>query len=314
ILLPAGDWLVEWSCSSCRVGRIPQQDSKPWNPPSGRQVYWHDRANSSARDISAEATLVLQDFQKYLSYETVYPNGTCTPTTVESDPPCKRHGEETVEAACVTQVADYGIDRWFSISGNHSLMNYPFSATVKISMDCMGMLKSEWHVLTATHCIHNSKDYVKGAKKIKVGFLTPVQGAGNRMEMGRLMPMGWIWGSNSVSVNYNYALWELCRPRWCLHMKLMAAPAAEEMAGKKNNFSGFDSDQLGKLVYCFCGMEDEMVHLICQHCDASLVHPALGGWKWLGSTMTNIAIRLTALKFAQICYWIKGDSKSCNTE
>lgn len=41
------------------------------------------------------------------------------------------------------------------------------------------------------------------------------------------------------------------------------------------------------------------------------------GHQWvevLGSTMTNIAIRLTALKFAQICYCIKGDSKSCHTE
>lgn len=234
-----------------------------------------------------EAALVLQDFQEYLSYETVYPNGTCTPTTVESEPPCKWHGEETVEAACATEVADYGTDRWFSISGNQFLMNYPFSTTVKISMGCMGMLMSEWHLLTATHCIHDSKDCVKGAKKIKVGFLTLVQGAGNRTGMGRLvmhwawvqntqMPVGWIWGPNSVSVNYNYALWELCRPRRCLHMKLMAAPAAEEMAGKKIHFSGFDSDQPGELVYWFCGVEDEMVRLICQHCDASLVHPALG--------------------------------------
>ena len=28
----------------------------------------------------------------------------------------------------------------------------------------------------------------------------------------------------------------------------------------------------------------------------------------------SVAVRLTTLKFAQICYWIKGDSKSCHTE
>lgn len=51
-------------------------------------------------------------------------------------------------------------------------------------------------------------------------------------------------------------------------MKLMVALAAEEMAVKRIHFSEFDSDWLGELVYCFCGVEDEMVHLIYQHCDA----------------------------------------------
>ncbi|KAK4810354.1 hypothetical protein QYF61_019273 [Mycteria americana] len=155
-------------------------------------------------------------------------------------------------------------------------MNYPFSAT-KISMGCVGTLVSERHVLTAVCCTHDSKDYVKGAKKIKVGFLTPVQGAFNRM--GRLVmrwawvqcmqvPMGWIWGPNLVSVDYDYAFLELCRPHRCPHMKLMTALAVEEMAGKRIPFSGFDSDQPGELVYRFCGVEDETVHLIYQQCQA----------------------------------------------
>lgn len=54
----------------------------------------------------------------------------------------------------------------------------------------------------------------------------------------------------------------------------MAALAAEEMAGKRIPFSEFDSDWMGELVYCFCGVKDEMVHLIYQHCDA---RPAASG-------------------------------------
>ncbi|CAM9376755.1 unnamed protein product [Bubo scandiacus] len=144
-----------------------------------------------------EATLVPQDFQEYLGYETVYPNGTRILTTVE------------------------------------------------VSMGCTGVLVSKRHILTAAHCIHDSKDYRKGAKKIKVGFLTQVQGADNGR--GRLV-MRWA--------------------HWCSHIRLMAAPAAEEMPWKKILFPGFDSDRPAELVYCFCGVKDEIVHIIYQHCDA----------------------------------------------
>jgi len=97
----------------------------------------------------------------------------------------------------------------------------------------------------------------------------PVQGTGNRA--GRLamhwaqvqctqVPTGWIRGPNSVSTD-DYVLLELRRPHRHPHMMLMAALAAEEMAGKRINFSGFDSDRLGKLLCCFCGGQDGPPHL-----------------------------------------------------
>ncbi|KAM9227019.1 LOW QUALITY PROTEIN: serine protease 23-like [Leptosomus discolor] len=248
---------------------------------------------------------------------------TCCDDTCACEPPCEWR-EWRWHVGHKKQI--YGTGGWFSISGNHFLMNYLFSAPIKISM---GMLVSEQRILTAAHCIHNSKDYVKGAKKIKVGFLMTVQSTGNRMEQTRRLMMHWIQGPNSVSMDYNDTLLELCRPH---HMKLMAALVAEEMAGKRINFSEFNSDWLGELVYSFCEVEDETVHLIYQHCDArpgasgsevygkvwDPVHKrerkvirVFSGHHWLEP---NVAVCLTALKFAQICYCIKWDSKSCLTE
>lgn len=76
------------------------------------------------------------------------------------------------------------------------------------------------------------------------------------------VPMDWVQVLNSVSMGSSYAFLQLSRPHQCPHMKLMAALAVEKMAGKGINLLGFDSDQPGELVYCFCGVEDDMVHLI----------------------------------------------------
>uniref|UniRef100_A0A8D0UX85 Serine protease n=1 Tax=Sus scrofa TaxID=9823 RepID=A0A8D0UX85_PIG len=358
----------------CAVGQVSPY-SAHWKPtwPAYRLpvVLPQSTFNLAKPDFGAEAKLEVssscgpqchkgtplptyEEVKQYLSYETLYANGSRTETQVGIYVLRSGEGEASGKSRRKRQI--YGYDSRFSIFGKDFLLNYPFSTSVKLSTGCTGTLVAEKHVLTAAHCIHDGKTYVKGTQKLRVGFLKPKfkdggRGANNsssavpekmKFQWIRVkrthVPKGWIKGNaNDIGMDYDYALLELKKPHKRKFMKIGVSPPAKQLPGGRIHFSGYDNDRPGNLVYRFCDVKDETYDLLYQQCDAQ---PGASGsgvyvrmWKrqqqkwerkiigifsghqWVdmnGSPQDfNVAVRITPLKYAQICYWIKGNYLDC---
>lgn len=146
----------------------------------------------------------------------------------------------------------FGVDDRREVPGK-VLEKCPFSAAVKISTGCSGVLVSPKHVLTSAHCLHNGSHYVEGYKSLRVGFLlkngTTEWRAISTTKMSKL----WKNGSDLSATRYDYALIKLSN----YHSRcfLPIAPSTTffyqaACAHKRIHFSGFDEDgKQGAMLY-----------------------------------------------------------------
>ncbi|XP_053312543.1 serine protease 23 [Spea bombifrons] len=316
-----------------------------------------DVASSCGPDCHKHSPMpTFEELKEYMSYETLYSNGSRTLTNVGIYVLANRVESEQSTGKSRTKRQIYGYDSRFNIYGKDFLLNYPFSTSVKLSTGCTGTLVAEKHVLTAAHCIHDGKSYVKGAQKLRVGFLKPKYKDGEKglnktnsrtpdkmkfqwIRVKRThVPKGWIKGNaNDIGMDYDYALLELKKPHKRKFMTIGVSPSGRQLPGGRIHFSGYDNDRPGNLVYRFCDVKDETYDLMYQQCDAQ---PGASGsgvyvrmWKrqkqkwerkiigifsgnqWVDKDGNmqdfNVAVRITPLKYAQICFWIKGNYLDC---
>lgn len=162
------------------------------------------------------------------------------------------------------------------------------------------------------------------------------------------IPEGWL---NSVqgekdgtpgveyTLEFDYAVIELKRSLGNDFMNVGVSPDKTALPrGYRIHFTGFDSDRNNQILYRFCAIEEESTDLMYHFCDAhegssgsgiyirlydrktdSWTRKVIGvfsGHQWVRfnngtSKEYNTGVRITPLKYAQICYWITKDYNQC---
>lgn len=148
----------------------------------------------------------------------------------------------------------------------------PFSAAVRISTGCSGVLVSPKHVLTSAHCLHNGSHYVEGYKSLKVGFLMRNGTTEWREISSTKMSKLWKKGSDPSATKYDYALIKLYRNHSRCFLPISPSRTflyGTHCAHEAIHFSGFDEDRKkGTLLYRSCQVLTYSANLLYHCCDA----------------------------------------------